>query len=63
MDMSVDNDMDDEPTNSDLAYAVRIVHAACCLAGSASYLADLREGLRDDGIIRAFTFMIVPLSV
>ena len=47
--------MDDEPlhTNPNLAYAVQMVHATCCLAGSASYLADIREDLRDHGIIRA----------
>jgi hypothetical protein len=47
--------MDDGPslTDPDVAYAVRMVHATCCLAGSASYLADLREDLRDPGIIRA----------
>jgi hypothetical protein len=46
---------DDDPLrkNSDLAYAAQVVHATCCLAGSASYLADLREDLRDNGIIRA----------
>ena len=45
----VDNTMDDEPlhTNPNLAYAVQMVHATCCLAGSASYLADIREDLRD----------------
>ena len=51
----MDNTMDDEPlhTNPNLAYAVQMVHATCCLAGSASYLADIREDLRDHGIIRA----------
>ena len=51
----VDNTMDDEPlhTNPNLAYAVQMVHATCCLAGSASYLADIREDLRAHGIIRA----------
>jgi hypothetical protein len=46
---------DDDPlqTDSDLAYAVRMVHATCCLAGSASYLADLRDDLRAHGVIRA----------
>jgi hypothetical protein len=39
--------------NPNLAYAVKIVHATCCLAGSASYLADLRVDLRECGIIRA----------
>jgi hypothetical protein len=39
--------------NPHLAYAVRIVHATCCLAGSASYLADLRTDLREHGVIRA----------
>ena len=40
-------------TDPDVAYAVRMVHATCCLAGSASYLADIREDLRDHGITRA----------
>jgi len=39
--------------NPNFAYAAKIVHAACCLAGSASYLDDLRGDLRDRGIIRA----------
>jgi hypothetical protein len=39
-------------TNPNLAYAVRMVHATCCLAGSASYLADLREDLHAHGLIR-----------
>ena len=41
--------------NPNLAYALQVVHAVCCLAGSASYLADIREDLRDHGIIRAMT--------
>ena len=48
--------MDDEPlhTNPNLPYAVQMVHATCRLgAGSASYLADIREDLRNHGIIRA----------
>jgi hypothetical protein len=47
--------MDDASLDTDpnLAYAVRMVHATCGLAGSASYLADLREDLRANGIIRA----------
>jgi hypothetical protein len=51
----MDSLMDDELslTNPNLAYAVRMVHATCCLAGSASYLADIREDLRTHGIIRA----------
>jgi hypothetical protein len=55
MDHYMDSLMDDEPsrTNPNLAYAMRMVHATCCLAGSASYLADLREDLRGNGIIRA----------
>jgi hypothetical protein len=40
-------------TNANLHYAVQLVHATCCLAGSASYLADVRADLRDRGIIRA----------
>ena len=39
--------------NPNLAYAVQLVHAVCCLAGSASYLDDIRADLRDRGIIRA----------
>src|SRR4029077_2415715 len=39
--------------NPNLAYAVRIVHATCCLAGSASYLDDLRADLHQRGVIRA----------
>jgi hypothetical protein len=51
----VDNDMEDKIThaNADLDYAVQLVHATCCLAGSASYLDDVRADLRDRGIIRA----------
>jgi hypothetical protein len=39
--------------NPNLAYAVRIVHATCCLAGSASYLDDISADLGERGIIRA----------
>jgi hypothetical protein len=51
--------MDDEPllTNPNLAYAVQTVHATCCLAGSASYLDDIRADLRDCGISRASGIM------
>ena len=47
--------MEDEPTHTsaDLQYAVQLVHATCCLAGSASYLDDIRADLRDCEIIRA----------
>jgi hypothetical protein len=40
-------------TNVNLHYAVQLVHVTCCLAGSASYLDDIRADLRDCGIIRA----------
>jgi hypothetical protein len=40
-------------TNVNLHYAVQVVHATCCLAGSASYLDDIRADLRDCGIVRA----------
>ena len=40
-------------TNADLDHAVQLVHAACCLAGSASYLDDVRADLRDCGMTRA----------
>jgi hypothetical protein len=51
----VDNDMEDKTTHTDAnrAYAVQLVHATCCLSGSASYLDDLRADLRSYGIIRA----------
>jgi hypothetical protein len=39
--------------NPNLAYAIRIVHSTCCLAGSAAYLAELRADLREHGVIRA----------
>jgi hypothetical protein len=40
-------------TNVDLHYAVQLVHATCCLAGSASYFDDVRADLRACGIMRA----------
>jgi len=40
-------------TNANLHYAVQLIYATCCLAGSASYLDDIRADLRDCGIIRA----------
>ena len=51
----MNNDMEDETTgaNPNLNYAVQVVDATCCLAGSASYLDDIRADLRDCGIIRA----------
>jgi hypothetical protein len=39
--------------NPNLAYAVQLVHATCCLAGSASYLDDIRADLGQCGVIRA----------
>jgi hypothetical protein len=51
----MDKHMKDKPThaNADLQYAVQLVHAACCLAGSSSYLDEIRADLRDCGIARA----------
>ena len=43
----------DLQTNANLAYAVRRVHAVCCLSGSPSYVEDLRRGLHDRGIVQA----------
>ena len=40
-------------TNVNLAYAVQLVYSTCCLAGSASYLDDVRADLRRRGINRA----------
>ena len=40
-------------TNANLAYAVKLVHATCCLAGSAWYVVVFRAYLRSRGIIRA----------
>ena len=42
-------------SNPNLAYAVQLVHATCCLAGSASYLDDIRAELNGRGVIRAVT--------
>ena len=39
--------------NPNLAYAIKIVHATCCLAGSKSYLDDIRADLGQCGVIRA----------
>jgi hypothetical protein len=39
--------------NPNLAYAIRLVHAVCCLAGSASYLDDIHADLRELGVVRA----------
>jgi hypothetical protein len=43
----------DTRINVNVAYAARLVHATCCLAGPASYLDDVRADLRRRGIIRA----------
>jgi hypothetical protein len=40
-------------TNVNLTYAIDLVHATCCLAGSASYLDDVGAELRGRGVIRA----------
>jgi len=39
--------------NPNLAYAIRLVHATCCLAGSASFVDDICADLRRRGIVRA----------
>ena len=36
-------DIAETHSNPNLAYAVKLVHATCCLAGSASYLDDIRR--------------------
>src|ERR1700730_8870303 len=43
----------DTHVNVNLAYAGQLVPATCCLAGSASYLDDVRTDLRRRGVIRA----------
>jgi hypothetical protein len=40
-------------SNSDLAFAVKLVHAACCLAGSPSFVDDVCADLRNRGVVRA----------
>ena len=37
----------------DRAYALSMVHAVCCLAGSPSFVDDQRNDLRDAGIVDA----------
>jgi hypothetical protein len=51
----MNNELNDKTrhTNANLDYAVQLVHATCCLAGSPSYLDDVRADLRDCGIMRA----------
>jgi len=46
--------MEDKTRHTDvnLHYAVQLVHATCCLAGSASYFDDLRADLCEGGITR-----------
>jgi len=44
---------EDPNRNPNLAYAIKAVHAVCCLAGSASYLDDIRADLSELGVIRA----------
>jgi hypothetical protein len=39
--------------NPNIAYAVKIVHAICCLAGSSSYIDDIRDDHKEAGIARA----------
>jgi hypothetical protein len=41
------------PKTSAIDHAVRVVHSVCCLAGSASLIADIRAELRTDGIATA----------
>ena len=48
-----DIEMKNSSPNANLAYAIKLVHATCCLAGSASYLDDVRADLRADGVVRA----------
>jgi hypothetical protein len=61
----------DSYTNRNLAYAIKLVHATCCLAGSPSYLDDVKTDLQSRGVIRAvkdhdtpllFNWMIEALS-
>jgi len=48
-------------SNTNLSYAVKIVHATCCLAGSPSYLADVSAELRQCGVLRAIERHDTPL--
>jgi hypothetical protein len=43
----------DAPGNSNLVYAINLVHAVCCRAGVPSYVDDIRDDLQDCGVIRA----------
>jgi hypothetical protein len=38
---------------SDQAYAQNLIHAVCCLAGSASFVDDQRTDLREEGVLAA----------
>jgi hypothetical protein len=39
--------------NPNIAYAVKIVHSICCLAGSPSHIDDIRDDHKEAGIARA----------
>jgi hypothetical protein len=43
----------DPGPDPNLNYAVKVVYAICCLAGSPSYLDDLRAGFSNDEVFRA----------
>jgi hypothetical protein len=47
-------------SNANLAYAVKLVHAVCCLGGSPSYVDDVRADLRDRGVLRAIKDQDTP---
>jgi hypothetical protein len=50
------------PTNANLAYAVQLVHVTCCLAGSASYLDDVRADLQGGGVVCAVSVRLKMIS-
>jgi len=43
----------DANSRSNLAYAVKIVHATCCLAGAPSYVDEIETAISDRGLLRA----------
>ena len=45
--------LDATVANSDRAYAIKLIHSVCCLAGYASLIDDIHDDLRQDGVLAA----------
>jgi hypothetical protein len=45
------------PLDANLAHALKLVHAICCLSGSPSYVDDLHADLRERGMRSRITIL------